>query len=270
MQLTYQYRHGDSAMHRLDPVSKFVWLFAVSFVAFGAFYLWMQLVLLAIVVFFAKVLSHLSLRGLWRATWWFAAACTSYVLVQTILLRATGETLLFTLPLVGKPIYLEVVSYSTAVGLRIYLVFLVAVIFIRTTHPRDLAVGFVQILRLPYKIPYALFIALRTIPVVEAEARNIMAAHRVRGVGERAGLRNRVENAKRLTIPLMIRALRDGMTTTESMECRAFGAHRHRTYVDEIRMGLAGKALTFGSIAFVITWYTLIFSGVIDFRYSVV
>ena len=162
------------------------------------------------------------------------------------------------------------IEYASAVGLRIYTVFVVALVFIRTTHPRDLAVGFVQILNLPYKVPYALFIALRTIPVVEEEAKTIVAAHRVRGIGERAGLRSRVENARRLTIPLLIRALRDASTTALSMECRGFGAYPRRTYVDRITMTTAGKVLTFGSIGVVILWYALIFAGVFQLRYSVI
>lgn len=195
-------------------------------------------------------------------------ACVSYVVVQSLLLQPRGTHWLLTLPLIGKPIYLEVIEYASAVGLRIYTVFVVALVFIRTTHPRDVTVGFVQILNLPYKVPYALFIALRTIPVVEEEAKTIMAAHRVRGIGERAGLRSRVQTARRLTIPLLIRALRDASTTTLSMECRGFGAYPRRTYVDRITMTKAGKVLTFGSITVVILWYALIFAGVFQFRYA--
>ncbi len=269
MQLTYQYRAGKSFMHRLDPVSKFVWMFSVSFVAFGTFILWAQVIVTAVTFYFAIILARLSLREIWRSTWIFALACVSYVVVQTILLSPQGARLLFVLPLIQKPIYLEVVEYATAVGLRIYTVFVVALVFIRTTHPRDLAVGFVQILNLPYKVPYALFIAMRTIPVVEEEAKNIIAAHRVRGIGERAGLRGRVESAKRLTIPLLIRALRDASTTTLSMECRGFGAFPRRTSVDTIRMTRAGKLLTWGCVAAVLLWYALIVAGVLHLRYSV-
>jgi energy-coupling factor transport system permease protein len=270
MQLTYQYRPGTSVMHRLDPVSKFVWMFAISFLAFGTFFLWAQTLTALVVFFFALVLARLSLRSIIATTWMFGLACISYVVVQSLLLQPQGDHLLFTVPLIGKPIYLEVIEYASAVGLRIYTVFVVALVFIRTTHPRDLAVGFVQILNLPYKVPYALFIALRTIPVVEEEAKTIVAAHRVRGIGERAGLRSRVENARRLTIPLLIRALRDASTTALSMECRGFGAYPRRTYVDRITMTTAGKVLTFGSIGVVILWYALIFAGVFQLRYSVI
>lgn len=270
MRLTYQYRPGNSLMHRLDPVSKFVWMFAVSFLAFGTFVLGPQLVVTLIALYFATVLAGLGLGEIWRSTWIIAIAVTSYFIVQTLLLAPQGTDLVLIMPLIGKPIYREVIEFAAAVAIRIYTVFLVALVFIRTTHPRDLAVGFVQILGLPYKIPYALFIALRTIPTVEEEAKNIMAAHRVRGIGERGGWRSRFENAKRLTIPLLVRALRDATTTTMSMECRGFGAYPRRTYVDRITMSRAGRILVTGSILAVIVWYALIFTGVFHLQYDLV
>jgi energy-coupling factor transport system permease protein len=176
---------------------------------------------------------------------------------------------LFTIPGIERPIYSEVAQYAAAVAIRIYVVFLVALVFIRTTHPRDFAVGFVQILKLPYKIPYALFIALRAIPTLEEEAKNIMAAHRVRGIGERGGIRRRIQNARRLTIPLLIRALRDATTTALSMDGRGFGAYKTRTYVEKVTMSPVGKALTFGSLAVVVVWYALVIAGVVHLEYSI-
>ncbi|MDQ3871682.1 MAG: energy-coupling factor transporter transmembrane protein EcfT [Chloroflexota bacterium] len=269
MKLTYQYRTGTSVMHRLDPVSKFVWMFSVSFLAFGTFRLLDQLVVAVIVFFFAFVLARLSPAEIWRATWIVALACVSYLVVQSLLLRPQGNNLLFVLPGLQRPIYREVVEYAMAVAIRIYIVFLVALVFIRTTHPRDFAVGLVQILRLPYKIPYALFIALRAIPTLEEEAKNIMAAHRVRGIGERGGLRRRFENAKRLTIPLLIRSLRDATTTALSMEARGFGAFPTRTYVQQVRMTRAGKALAIGCLVVVAVWYALVIAGVVKLQYSI-
>lgn len=270
MNLTYHYRPGSSFMHRLDPVSKFVWMFAVSFLAFGTYVLWAQLIVTSIAFFFAVVLARLSPREIWRSTWIFGLACVSYFVVQTLLLRPQGSDLVLVVPVINKPIYREILDFAAAVAIRIYTVFVVALVFIRTTHPRNLAVGFVQILDLPYKLPYALFIALRTIPTVEEEAKNIMAAHRVRGIGERGGLRSRFEQAKRLTIPLLVRSLREATTTALSMECRAFGAYPRRTFVDQIVMSRAGRILTFGCIALVVLWYALIIAGVFQLKYDIV
>jgi energy-coupling factor transport system permease protein len=158
---------------------------------------------------------------------------------------------------------------STPVSLRIYTIFLVSFIFIRTTHPRDLVVSFVQILRLPYKVPYAFFIALRIIPIIEEETKMIKAAHKVRGGGEKTGLKGRIENTKRFTVPLLVRSLSDAALTVQSMESRDFGAYPTRTFVEEVKMSSAGKVITAVLIAAVIVWYILVFAGVIKLQYSV-
>jgi energy-coupling factor transport system permease protein len=266
MELVYQFRSGNSFLHHLDPVTKTVALFAISFLAFGSFFSIPQVCLALATIFIAMVLGHISVKDLWRGTGLMFLASISFFVIQTLLLKVHGHNIVFFA--FSKPIYLETIDYSLAVSLRIYSIFLVSFIFIRTTHPRDLAVSFVQILNLPYRIPYAFFIALRIMPLIEDEAKTITAAHRVRGVGEKQGLRGRIENAKRFTVPLLIRSLRSASVTVQSMESRGFGAFPQRTYVDEIKMTRTGKVITFSLIAIVIIWYLLIFLGVVQLNYS--
>jgi energy-coupling factor transport system permease protein len=267
MELVYQFRPDNSFLHRLDPVTKTVALFAISFLAFGTFFSIPQLIIAVSSLILAMVLGHLSPKELWHGTGLMFLASLSFFVIQTILLKVPGKDVLFYLG--TKPIYLQTVDYSLAVSLRIYTIFLVSFIFIRTTHPRDLAVSFVQILHLPYRVPYAFFIALRIIPLIEDEAKTISAAHKVRGVGEKSGLRGRIENAKRFTIPLLIRSLRTASITVQSMESRGFGAYPTRNYVDQIKMTPTGKIITFTLIALVVIWYALIFMGVIQLQYSI-
>lgn len=267
MELVYQYRAGVSFVHRLDPVTKTIALFAVSFLAFGSFVAWPQLLLLVISLIIALSCARLKVREIWRATKWMALACMFFFIVEAYMIKVTGHIPLFQIG--QKIIYLETLDYSASVSLRIYTIFLVSFIFIRTTHPRDLAVGFIQILNLPYTVPYGFFIALRIIPMIEEEARCINEAHKVRGYGERTGLKNRIENIKRFTVPLLVRSLRDASTTTHSMESRGFGAHPKRNYVDEVKMSTSGKIISSLSVIAVIVWYALIFTGIIPFRYSI-
>lgn len=266
MEVIFQYRRGNSLVHRMDPVTKTVVLLAISFLAFGSFVGIVQFAIMITTLFVAFALAKLSFSDVWRATKWLIIACILFFLIQTWMLKVPGEIVLFS---VGeKDIYYEVVDYAAAVSFRIFTIFLSSFIFIRTTHPRDLVVSFVQILRIPYKIPYAFFIALRIIPLIEKEATCIREAHTVRGVGKKTGLKGKLENIKRFTIPLLIRSLRDASVTTHSMESRGFGAHPHRNYVEEIKMTKAGKVICITSIVAVIVWYTLIFTGIVPFQYS--
>lgn len=267
MELVFQYRARESFIHRLDPVTKTVILFTISLLAFGSFVTWPQLLLLVLCLVVAMAFAKLGFREIWQATKWLAVACVCFFVIQAYMLQVPGSVPV--LHIGSKIIYRETLDYSAAVSLRIYTIFLVSFIFIRTTHPRDLAVGFVQILNIPYKVPYAFFLALRIIPMIEEEARCINEAHKVRGYGEKTGYREKIENIKRFTVPLLVRSLRDASTTTHSMESRGFGAYPNRNYVEEVHMTMTGKIITAICIIAVIVWYTLIFTGVIPFQYSV-
>lgn len=267
MELVYQFRQGNSFLHKLDPVTKTICLFGISFLAFGTFASIPQVGIALLALSFGIFLGKLSPKEIWRGTGLMFLASVSFFLIQSFMLKPAGEDILFTIG--NKVIYKEIVDYALAVSIRIYTIFLVSFIFIRTTHPRDLAVGFIQTFNMPYRIPYAFFIALRIIPMIEDEAKTIKSAHLVRGVGTKPGIKGRIENTKRFTVPLLIRSLRSASVTVQSMESRGFGAYPTRSFVDEVTMNTKGKIISAVFIAAVIVWYTLIIFGVIDMKYSI-
>jgi energy-coupling factor transport system permease protein len=258
-QIIFQYREGTSLLHGLDPFTKLVGMFAFTFLAFGTFIGWAQALITASVFLIAVVGGRISLLDIVRGTWFFGIACLGFLVVQGITLPGTepGPQIF------GHTIYLDSVDYALAIALRIYTIFLISLIFLRTTNPRDLAVAVVNVLRVPYRIAYAFFIALRIIPLIEEEMKVVRAAQRVRGVGERKGLRGRLFEARRYTMPLLIGSMREASTMVLSMEARGFGAYPTRTFVDPVPVRLAGKIVTAAVIALVVVWYTLIAAGVI-------
>ena len=72
----FQFKAGNSIFHRLDPMSKLVWLFGVSLLAFGAYIAWIQIVITLNAVFSgtALFLARLSPSEVVRGTWIFIAA----------------------------------------------------------------------------------------------------------------------------------------------------------------------------------------------------
>ena len=94
--------------------------------------------------------------------------------------------------ILGKPIYAESADYALASALRIYTIILSSLVFVRTTDPRELAISLVTQARIPYRIAYAFFIALRIIPTIEEEIKIIQSAQAVRGVAKQRGLSGRI------------------------------------------------------------------------------
>lgn len=119
------------------------------------------------------------------------------------------------------------VGFATA--LRVAAVMLLALIAGLTTDGPDLVRSMVAHLRVPYRVGYAGFAAMRFVPRFRRDLEIIRLAHRVRGVD---GGRGPVATARRYggyAVPLLAGAMRHGDRVSLAMEARGFGAHRTRT-----------------------------------------
>jgi len=253
----FQFRPANSVFHRLDPLSKLIWLLGVSLVAFGAYVAWVQVAVTLAMLATALVAAGLSPLEIIRGTSLFIVACSGFFVVQSVTLP--GATVAF--HVLGRPIDVESLDYALASALRIYAVILSSLVFVRTTDPRDLAISLVTQMRIPYRIAYAFFVALRIVPMIEEEVGIIRAAQAVRGVARERGLRGRVSELKRYAIPLLVGSLRRAGMMAMSMESRAFGAWPRRTFVDAPRMGPAGVMISAASVAAVVAWYAALALG---------
>ena len=249
----FQFRSGTSFFHRLDPLTRLVWVLGVSLLAFGAYVAWVQILIALAVLFTGVVLSRLSPVEILRGTWLFGVACISFWIIQTLTLTLPGQHVAF--HVLGRPIYAESTDYALASALRIYTIVLASLIFVRTTDPRALAIALVTQMRLPYRIAYAFFIALRIIPTIEDEIKTIRAAQAVRGVARKGGLLGRLGETKRYAMPLLVGSLRRASMMVMSMESRAFGAYPRRTFVDAPRMRASGLLVCAVMLSLVVGWY---------------
>jgi energy-coupling factor transport system permease protein len=259
----FQFRAGNSFVHRLDPLTKLTWLFAISLLAFGAYIAWVQIVITAFVLFTALVLARLSPAVIARGTWLFGLACISFWIIQTLTLPGTHVAFYF----LGHPIYAESADYALASALRIYAIVLSSLVFVRATDPRELAIALITQMRVPYRIAYAFFIALRIIPTIEEEIKTIAAAQAVRGVIRQRGISGRISEMKRYAMPLLVGSLRKASMMVMSMEARAFGAYPQRTFVEAPRMTAAGMAVSLVMLSLVIAWYAALILGYVHSFY---
>ena len=133
--------------------------------------------------------------------------------------------------------------------------------FIRSADPRDLAIDLVTQLKVPYRIAYAFFIALRIVPTIEDEIKTIRAAQAVRGVARQTGIAGRIREMKRYSMPLLVGSLRKASMMVMSMEARAFGAFPSRTFVERPRVSARGIAVCALTIAAVAAWYMALILG---------
>ena len=259
----FQFRSGNSFFHRLDPLTKFAWLLAISLLAFGAYIAWVQILITIAVLFTAFVLARLPLLAVFRSTWLFGLACVSFLVIQTLTLP--GSHVAF--HILGHPIYVESADYALASALRIYTIILSSLVFVRTTDPRELAIALVTQMKVPYRIAYAFFIALRIVPTIEEEIKTIRAAQAVRGVVRERSVAGRIGETKRYAMPLLVGCLRKASMMVMSMESRAFGAYPQRTFVEAPHMSASGVAVCTVMLVLVVSWYTALALGYVHSFY---
>lgn len=107
-------------------------------------------------------------------------------------------------------------------------------IFLFTTNPSELASSLNRI-GISYKIAYAVALALRYIPDIQADFQGISKAQQARGVelSRKAPLRQRIKGNLAIALPLIFSSLERIDNISSAMELRRFGKNKKRTWLIE-------------------------------------
>lgn len=107
----------------------------------------------------------------------------------------------------------------------------IVLLFVCTTNPSEFAASLNRI-GVSYKIGYAVALALRYIPDIQREYRDISLAQQARGteMSKKASLVNRLKAASSILIPLILSSMERIETISNAMELRGFGKGKKRTW----------------------------------------
>ena len=121
-------------------------------------------------------------------------------------------------------------------------------LFVATTRPPEFASSLARI-GVPYRIAYAVSLALRYIPDVQREFRTISQAQQARGLdtSRAAGLTTRIRNLASVLMPLLLGTFDRIESVSAAMELRGFGRGRGRTWL--VRTPLRGRDLVLIALA---------------------
>ncbi|KFN02237.1 energy-coupling factor transporter transmembrane protein EcfT [Bacillus clarus] len=151
----------------------------------------------------------------------------------------------------------ETLFYAVTLSLKYFTLLPFTLLFIYTTHPSEFASSLSKI-GIPYKITYAINIALRYIPTIQSEYEIIKHAQEARGIpfekGE-ASLWVRMKNRVVIFWPLIIYSLERIDTVSNAMDLRGFGKKEKRTWYYEKKAKnedyialIAGSAILFVAV----------------------
>ncbi|ETI70119.1 energy-coupling factor transporter transmembrane component T family protein [Neobacillus vireti] len=126
---------------------------------------------------------------------------------------------------------LEQLFYQFNVTLKYFTVIPAAILFIVTTNPSEFAASLNRI-GVSYRISYAVALALRYIPDIQRDFRNISMSQQARGIdmSRKEKLPKRIKNAASIIIPLILSSLDKIEIISNAMELRGFGKNKKRTW----------------------------------------
>jgi energy-coupling factor transport system permease protein len=247
--MAFLYQPGDSFLHRMDSISKSLWLLAVGLLVLfsGDWYV-------NAIVFIAVLVTGFVLGGvspvllLRRLLPLYLLAIWLLVLFSVI--YPGGVTPLIHLgPITATR---EGLFYGLAIALRVLSLGSSSVFFAATTDPRRMVNEYIEVAHVPYRAAFALYAALRFLPMIQYEATNVRNARAIRAQGRVAvGLRDRLALFRSLTVALLVNVIRRVQVTAIAMDSRAFGAYGSRTGIDDVVRPWAG-------ILFALAWLTVV------------
>lgn len=235
---SFIYEPRNSVLHQVDAVNKFVWLLWVTVAAIITSTPWQAAVIYVSVAVTGIWLGHISLTELLRRTIHVAlVSAWLFCLLSVISPPTAGPSFSIGLVRISE----ANLSYAGTLAIRIFTLGTASTIVVLTTDPRRMVAEFVKYGHLPYKAAFAIYAALRFLPLLQNEARIVHHAHAIRAdVSGRRGLMARFQLVRRLSIPLLAGSLRRIQVMAVAMDARGFGANPTRTEVDELRRHPAG------------------------------
>ena len=231
----FNYIDRPSGIHRLTGASKLVCLITWTLAAMTTFYTPL-LVALTIGSFILFRMAQLKVKDIS----FMLGIMFAYIILNNVLIflfspdHGTSiygtETVLFKLfgPYV---VTAEQLFYHLNVILKNACTIPIVLLFICTTNPSEFAASLSRI-GVSYKISYAVALALRYIPDIQREYRDISLAQQARGteMSKKASLVDRLKAASSILIPLILSSLDRIETISNAMELRGFGKGTKRSW----------------------------------------
>ena len=231
----FNYIERPSPIHRLTGATKLVCLVAWTVAAMTSFYtpLLFAMTVGAIVLFKTAKLKVSDIS-------FVLGLMIAYIVLNNLLIFLFSpdhganlygsETVLFRIagPYV---VTAEQLFYHLNVILKNACTIPIVLLFVCTTNPSEFAASLNRI-GVSYKISYAVALALRYIPDIQREYRDISLAQQARGteMSKKASLVNRLKAASSILIPLILSSMERIETISNAMELRGFGKGAKRTW----------------------------------------
>ncbi len=248
----FRYKDSDTAIHRLNPFCKLLWM---ANILIFALVFNNPVYLLALFLATLPLVAAARLGKEWLSVMKFTLYLGIAIVLINMLVSYHGAHILleapFRLPGVGVPtLTLEAAFFGVAMSLRLALIISAFAVLTFTVHPDDLLLAMIK-MKLPYKSVLVTSLSTRFIPTLVEDAQCLSDVQRSRGLElDRGSLGQKIRSRMAIVIPLLSNSLDRTVQLSEAMESRAFGSGGKRTFYKPIRFAARDAlALTVGFLA---------------------
>ena len=257
----FSYMKLDSPVHRLNPITKllFVLMIAVLVAMIGNFWILLGLLLVTIPFWAASKPPENRIRLLMiiMLTQWIGIAWgQSFLNPGFSRLDIPGSRILIwprPLWFMTQSVTVEGFLYGLVQGVRVAAALSAAIGFIFTTHPSDIIYA-LKTFKLPMEVNFMIAVTFRSIPLLLEKSFLVLSAERARGLMLRPEGGNVIKFFKDLgrvlktialaMFPIVVEGVRASRQLAVAASLRAFRAYKTRTYYQEIPMRRVDIILT--------------------------
>ncbi|WP_010271722.1 energy-coupling factor transporter transmembrane component T family protein [Paenibacillus senegalensis] len=219
-----------SCLHRLNPLAKLLAIGPPAVFLALTTNVWTPLSFILLTIAVTIMLGNISLLRYAKVCAPMLLIVLSFMLLYPLLVSDRvneGSQLWFSFGFIE--VYEAGVLFGLATGLRLFAMLVLSLLFTLTTDTTDFVRALIQQWKVSYRFGFGALAVLRFVPVLIKQFQLVKMAHQVRGYTGK-GSRKYIERIQRYALPLLSSALRHAERAAYSMDSRAFGAYRTRTY----------------------------------------
>ena len=235
MRNIFNYIDRPSPIHRLTGATKLVCLLLWSFAAMST-YDTRLLIFLALLSFVLFSVSKIRIRDVSFLLSFMAV----FMVLNNVLIFAFSPQHGVTLYGTSHPLFSlggryvvtkEQLFYHLNLVLKYFATIPIVLLFVCTTNPSEFAASLNRV-GVKYTIAYSVALALRYIPDIQKEYREISQAQQARGIemSRKQNLVKRLKSASAILIPLILSSMDRIEVISNAMELRGFGKGKTRTW----------------------------------------
>jgi energy-coupling factor transport system permease protein len=242
------YINRDSAIHRLNPLTKLTMVLALIVIAFTFPIYWTALFLFLFILIPLSFVAKVFREFFFTATRLIFPAA-GFLFVMQALFQPIGEQIIFQFYFLD--VTQESLMFAFKNAMRIIVMISAFTLFLLTTHPSELMSDLTR-RGLPGQFAYVIISTLQIIPQMQAKAQTIISAQRSRGLDTESTFLKRAGSVLPLVSPLVFGSLVEVEERAIAIEARGFTSKKEKTSFHEIPDSIQDKILRWVLIIFII------------------